>query len=101
MDEIKPNMYVRTKYGEIARIDECKGKDKVYKNMEHYETDRQGKTGCYGSSSSKNQSHRSAARGRRRVRGYGEVHHALRLLRGVHAGQGRTAPYLRDRLETL
>ncbi len=38
--KIEPNMYVRTKYGEIARIDECKGKDKVYKNMEHYEADR-------------------------------------------------------------
>lgn len=37
---MKVGDYVRTKYGEIARIDECKGKDKVYKNMEHYETDR-------------------------------------------------------------
>lgn len=32
--------YARTKYGEIAKIDKCLGKDKVYKNMEHYETDR-------------------------------------------------------------
>ena len=38
--KLEEGMYVRTKYGEIARIDECKGKDKVYKNMEHYETDR-------------------------------------------------------------
>lgn len=37
---MKVGDYVRTKYGEIARIDEYLGKDKVYKNMEHYETDR-------------------------------------------------------------
>ena len=37
---LKVGDYVRTKSGEIAKIDECKGKDKVYKNMEHYETDR-------------------------------------------------------------
>ena len=38
--EIKEGMYVRTKDGEIAKIDGCLGKDSGYKNMEHYETDR-------------------------------------------------------------
>lgn len=32
--------YVRTKDGVITRIDECLGKDKLYKNMEHYNVDR-------------------------------------------------------------
>ena len=40
MNILKINDYVRTKYGEIAKIYKCLGKDAVYKNMQHYETDR-------------------------------------------------------------
>jgi len=38
--KLEVGMYVKTKYGEIARIDKCLGEDSTYKNMEHYETDR-------------------------------------------------------------
>ena len=37
--EIKVGEYVRTKTGEIAKIEKCLGKDAGYKNQEHYETD--------------------------------------------------------------
>lgn len=37
---LKVGDYVRTKWGTIAQIDKCLGKDVGYKNMEHYEVDR-------------------------------------------------------------
>lgn len=37
---MKVGDYVRTKWGTIAQIDKCLGKDVGYKNMEHYEVDR-------------------------------------------------------------
>lgn len=37
---MKVGDYVRTKWGTIAQINECLGKDVGYKNMEHYEVDR-------------------------------------------------------------
>ena len=52
-----------------------------------------------GKGNLKNPCHRCHPRGRRGLRGNYPLYHALWLLRRDHARQGRTSPYLRNRLE--